>query len=500
MARQAVVDIALRGISNAARLYNSKLKVSCIPEELFALAFSLLPFSGRVTASHVCHRWRSICLDTATLWANIDTADGPVAMTLELLERSQNALLRVVACDGKLQSSQESLVTALCRNMDRVVSLTIEQTPAVLSNLLRQPAVLLEQLRIRGMYYGWLRDGTFSEDRCWPALRRLSIQGIGLCEYVKDARACVALTASKVLGPAASSGKMSGASDPRVRPPGEYAYRAHQVNCLIRSAPPRSTLHRRLRQTAEGLALFAVRGRHHVLRSSSSSNVIDDEDMVLLSDLLVPGEPVLQLYLDPSRICARSRDDIRVLESEDYLDNEGEWFLVNRVSMSTLTMLVLNVDQLPTQSMAAAPALHTLVLLAVSRIMRGDYLTAWDCPALRTLSIGEVLSPDRAFRVAEQINREDLAKLLYRVFGFSELRRLPQLVVRNMTLVDAVDGSADIEGVVECMDIARDATWNPWPGPETGASVSDCLEFLHNLPCNAATQVLIPRHHRPLLL
>lgn len=195
MARQAVVDIALRGISKAARLRNSTLSISTIPPDILGIVFLALPVVWRVTASHVCHRWRGICLDTAPLWAEIDTADGPVAMALEFLDRSKSVLLRVEARHGALDKNP-ALVSALCDNMDRVTFFAVYGQPEVLSSLLCQPAARLEVLRIRGSRHGRLRDGTFSEDRCWNALRLLSVQGIGIFEYVQDTRACVALMVS----------------------------------------------------------------------------------------------------------------------------------------------------------------------------------------------------------------------------------------------------------------------------------------------------------------
>lgn len=111
-----MLNIARRGMARAAREVNDSQALGGLPPELLAEAFSHLPMSGRIRASHVCQRWREIGLDTATLWSSFDASRLPLELTTELFQRSKDTLLCV-----KFSSVASPRITALlAENMYRM--------------------------------------------------------------------------------------------------------------------------------------------------------------------------------------------------------------------------------------------------------------------------------------------------------------------------------------------------------------------------------------------
>lgn len=178
-----VRDVAQRGIAKAAKLRNSKHRTILVPPELLGAVFLFLPVEDRLSASHVCHHWRGVCLDMASLWADINTKELSLFLSLDLFDRSKGAPLHVTVDTLALDTD---IVSAIMRNMDRIVFLDIKSSADILSEILLVPAPRLEELRICD---AWLPPGTldaaiFADGRSWPVLRRLSIENLRLPSYV----------------------------------------------------------------------------------------------------------------------------------------------------------------------------------------------------------------------------------------------------------------------------------------------------------------------------
>ena len=134
-----------------------------------------------LTASHVCHRWRSILTSSPRLWTNFQCAD--VARTLQYLVRSEPVPINV---SSDFYSDVQAVI-ALQPATDRFVSLTLRLRPFDLLKVFLQlssPAPVLESLKVYvsplvggGRTFHPSIPGTFLGGST-PALKTLHLDGI----------------------------------------------------------------------------------------------------------------------------------------------------------------------------------------------------------------------------------------------------------------------------------------------------------------------------------
>ncbi|KZV87635.1 hypothetical protein EXIGLDRAFT_839808 [Exidia glandulosa HHB12029] len=113
------------------RLRNSLLPVARLPNEVLCCAFTFLDLCCCISASAVCHHWREVCVGFALLWSHLDFIDDmhltPDAAA-SLIARSRNVDLDL-RCnlgfyDAELEAGHAFLPT-LRDNMHRVSSLVL---------------------------------------------------------------------------------------------------------------------------------------------------------------------------------------------------------------------------------------------------------------------------------------------------------------------------------------------------------------------------------------
>lgn len=153
-AHDAVHDIrasALRGISRAARNHNALSFIESVPAEIISLTIGQLPLRERIIASHVCHRWRTISLGTASLWCQINLTRDPLDMIDAFFERSKAASLYVHYLQ---RNGSDALRGELLKGHEAHVQ-TIDWTGSLdhLSPMLQQRTDRLAKLRVHGPPY-----------------------------------------------------------------------------------------------------------------------------------------------------------------------------------------------------------------------------------------------------------------------------------------------------------------------------------------------------------
>lgn len=167
----SVLDIARRGIARAIRELNDSQALDRVPPELLGDVFSRLPLNGRIRASHVCHRWRAVSLETATLWSAFDASTLPPSLVEELFQRSRDALLSLkLTRDVRVPQFTALLENNMYRMLDLEVTMNSTWGPS--------SSIIAPRLR---RLYAPLSIHTVSgeaENRTvtWPELQCLTIR------------------------------------------------------------------------------------------------------------------------------------------------------------------------------------------------------------------------------------------------------------------------------------------------------------------------------------
>ncbi|KZV96362.1 hypothetical protein EXIGLDRAFT_747709 [Exidia glandulosa HHB12029] len=83
---KALIHLVHSAVLESCRLRNDSMAVtSRLPPELLIAVFTLLPLSGRIVTSHVCHTWRRVSLEQpALLWSDISGCHEPWMLDLAL--------------------------------------------------------------------------------------------------------------------------------------------------------------------------------------------------------------------------------------------------------------------------------------------------------------------------------------------------------------------------------------------------------------------------------
>ncbi|KZV80395.1 hypothetical protein EXIGLDRAFT_781030 [Exidia glandulosa HHB12029] len=172
-----------------------------IPTETLPAIFTNLNLFDLVRVSLVSQSWRSICLDTPSLWTDIDTAgckksfldaiavrSGTLPLSIEsntqdLFPRSRN--YRLSMADALESVSEEHIMLVyLPRLMPRVKGLFLFNFNHTLGFVLRNPAPVLKDLMLRAGA-GHLCDGAFRGQSgpppSFPALKKLGLSGVTFC-------------------------------------------------------------------------------------------------------------------------------------------------------------------------------------------------------------------------------------------------------------------------------------------------------------------------------
>lgn len=169
----SVLDIARRGMARAIRELNDSQGLGRVPPELLGGVFSRLPLNGRIRASHVCHRWRAVSLETATLWSAFDASTLPPSLVKELFERSKDALLSLkLTRDVRVPEFTALLENNMYRMLD--LEVTMNSTWRLSSSIFHEPAPRLRRLcapRSIHTVSGEAENRTVT----WPELQCLTI-------------------------------------------------------------------------------------------------------------------------------------------------------------------------------------------------------------------------------------------------------------------------------------------------------------------------------------
>lgn len=136
---------------------NDGLPINQLPREIFLAIVALLPFRGRVLATHVCQHWKTVCLGAPALWSSCKvytSYDGSLGTAADILARSGSAPLSL---DLTIFSSCDAVGALLRDSMIRLQSLVLRldlewvSGDAVgrtvpLKYALREPAPILRNL------------------------------------------------------------------------------------------------------------------------------------------------------------------------------------------------------------------------------------------------------------------------------------------------------------------------------------------------------------------
>ncbi|EJD36444.1 hypothetical protein AURDEDRAFT_174495 [Auricularia subglabra TFB-10046 SS5] len=129
-------------------------QASLLPAEIAGFVFELLRFSDKVTATHVCKRWRDVALAHERLWSRIRCQS--VCILEPLLERARHVPVDVQVSGISVENLQE-ILHAISRHLYHIRLLVLEGAPLLVDHehipmvydCLTQPAPLLEALDIR---------------------------------------------------------------------------------------------------------------------------------------------------------------------------------------------------------------------------------------------------------------------------------------------------------------------------------------------------------------
>ena len=113
------------------------------PEMLVEVASHLESDTSLVTATHVCHLWRTTLLSSSRLWSHLDFTNEECALVF--LERSNSAPLVVDLVDA--YDPSEIPRESLNKIATRVTTLQAEHGP-FLDELLARPMHMLEVLKV----------------------------------------------------------------------------------------------------------------------------------------------------------------------------------------------------------------------------------------------------------------------------------------------------------------------------------------------------------------
>ncbi|KZV80390.1 hypothetical protein EXIGLDRAFT_422955 [Exidia glandulosa HHB12029] len=178
-----------------------------IPTETFPSIFVYLSLFDLVRVSLVSRYWRSICLDTPSLWTGIETAGCKKSFLDAIAVRSGTLPLTIESntndlfCGSPLSmadalesvSEEHVMLVYLPRLMPRVKTLLLYDFNHTMGYILRHPAPVLEVL-ILSAGDGHLCDRAFrgqsgTSAPSFPALKKLALSSIaffGSSQYVPD--------------------------------------------------------------------------------------------------------------------------------------------------------------------------------------------------------------------------------------------------------------------------------------------------------------------------
>lgn len=177
----------------------------------------------------------------------------------------------------------------------------------------------------------------------------------------------------------------------------------------------------------------------------------DYQEFSYLDNLHVPHDAIkANITYD---ISLRSRTSVRSLTTNQ--PEEVTWILTHDTIVKNLQFMIIDIEdwQLPLVPMAEASSLHTLALMDPWLEVWPSYTFRWSCPILHTLAMAALYEV-----MDDTIDCGRLSELLRNMFGFSNTRRLPRLVIRNMRLTE---DRSELESLVVDIDVADDDEWEP---------------------------------------
>lgn len=122
--RQACLDYVATIHSQLRFRLSGNVRINQLPQDVLIHVFSVMSLDDVVRATHVCHAWRKLGLETATLWTNVVLVGPAVASATEILDRSKAAPVDIHL--SQLSPAQWRVsITSLNCHMYKVRSLTI---------------------------------------------------------------------------------------------------------------------------------------------------------------------------------------------------------------------------------------------------------------------------------------------------------------------------------------------------------------------------------------
>ncbi|KZV98277.1 hypothetical protein EXIGLDRAFT_728307 [Exidia glandulosa HHB12029] len=413
---QSVLDIAKRGVAEAARQHNALVITSAVPAELMSLVFAFLPPADRVFASHVSQHWRAISLATPSLWSDIETC-WHTDHVQTFLRRSASAPLHITAHGD---NCYDNFVGPVLTHMGRFRTLSLASNHLLMATVCAQGNVwsMLRDLRINP-------SGIHSPSP--GSLQRL----LSLCPLL------ISLSL-------------------------DFLYVALQKPVTFYVPLLRSL---RVMVSARSLPLLIPDlcvVRHLEVRARYEGG---DGDPDLLKFLVGTDQPLNNVWLLEDQFCARANemDFVRILH--DCSGDEQAWYLTSLEHMFHATSLVMDENTLPNIQLAPAPNLRTLTLLDPDWSDWEKYYddTAdmpWSCPVLQVVRIG-YMSDEENSSSPPVVLRTALYRFLHGLLGFSKSRHLSRLEVWNATVPE--DDKVRLEIFVDEIHFATDASWDPRP-------------------------------------
>ncbi|EJD43422.1 hypothetical protein AURDEDRAFT_114746 [Auricularia subglabra TFB-10046 SS5] len=125
--RRSIMDYVESLHSDLRFRLSARARINQLPDDVLVSVMSTMPLQELVVATHVCHRWRKLGIETPALWTQLTLTDALAGASEVLLERSKAAIL-----DLEISISPNALrrisdpARLVGPSMERVRSLTIQ--------------------------------------------------------------------------------------------------------------------------------------------------------------------------------------------------------------------------------------------------------------------------------------------------------------------------------------------------------------------------------------
>lgn len=212
--------------------------------------------------------------------------------------------------------------------------------------------------------------------------------------------------------------------------------------------------------------------RADFLVAADMDNMIDASRVEeLLRAHAVVHELIIEMEASYFKLVSPSTQCVRTLRIP--FEDTAVRILADPDVMRSVIACRMHADFLFTQDEAVepapAPALKSLTLIFPDwwdgGLFMEDNLKPWACPVLDTLHIACAMAALRKDAGILQLQPSEIAPALRNVFGFSQDRPLPRLILLNFELEQSTDASVLFD-IVKELEVTTDMDWPhnpPWP-------------------------------------